>query len=83
MHPNPLPRRNRPASLAEAFRRTHERWLNRAIRRRRPYPVIPAIRVDAGGFERLTGTPLGRAWADQWWHDTFRAMDRDADPADR
>jgi len=75
MNLNPLPRRNRPHSLAEAFRQTHERWLNRAVKQPGRYPTIPSLRVDAGGFERLTSTPLGRAWADQWWHETFHSME--------
>lgn len=67
-------------TLAEAFRLTHERWLNRAVQHPHRYPTIPSIRVDSGGFENLTKTPLGRAWAEQWWHDTFRSMDQT--PAD-
>lgn len=77
MSSSPAPRRVRPQSLGEAFRLTHERWLNRAIKHPRRYPTIPSLRVDSGGFEQLTATPLGRAWADQWWHDTFRSMDSD------
>lgn len=75
MTPDHLPKRVRPNSLGEAFRLTHERWLNRAIKNPRRYPTIPSIRVDSGGFDRLTDSPLGRSWADQWWHDTFRSMD--------
>ncbi|MEQ8844766.1 MAG: hypothetical protein RIB58_07910 [Phycisphaerales bacterium] len=78
MKPNPVPRRHHPLSLAEAFRLTHERWLNRAVKHPKRYPTIPSLRVDAGGFDRLTSSPLGRAWADQWWHDTFRSMEKDA-----
>lgn len=75
MKPDPAPRRVRPYSLGEAFRLTHERWLNRAINHPRRYPTIPSIRVDAGGFDELTDTPLGRSWAEQWWHDTFHTLD--------
>ncbi len=78
MKQHPVPRRNRPHSLAEAFRLTHERWLNRAVKNPRRYPTIPSLRVDAGGFDRLTDTPLGRAWADQWWSDTFRSMESES-----
>jgi len=72
---NPPRRTGRPHSLGEAFRLAHERWLNHAVRHRRRYPVIPSIRVEAGGFDRLRQTALGQAWAEQWWDDTFRAMD--------
>lgn len=84
MNPDHLPKRAKPHSLGEAFRLTHERWLNRAIKHPRRYPTIPSMRVESGGFDRLTETPLGRSWAEQWWHDTFRTMDRtmDTHPAD-
>ena len=64
-------------SKAEAFRRTHERWLSRAIRSAMPVVRIPIRRVDAGGFDDLLSRPRGREAAGRWWR---RALARLGDP---
>lgn len=63
-------------SLAESMRRTHARWLTRALRTT-PARMhrIPRRRVDEGGFDRLMRTRAGRAWADRWWERAFDAAD--------
>lgn len=65
-----------PESAAEAMKRTHARWLTRALRSPRSRSFrIPTRRVDAGGFEELVRTEAGRAWADRWWSDAMQAAD--------
>lgn len=54
-------------SRAEAIRRTHERWLTRALGTRRELPRIPVRRVDEGGFEAMMADPAGRLMARAWW----------------
>ena len=67
-----MSRRGR-AERAEKFRQEHELWLTAAltgsgrVRTRR----IPIRRVSEGGFSRMTGTPEGRYWIEQWWNGTF------------
>jgi hypothetical protein len=56
------------------MRRVHSRWLSRAIDTPLALPRIPTIAVDRGGFEPITDTAGGRAWADAWWG---RTLDRD------
>ncbi len=65
------------ASKAQAFRRTHERWLTRAVAAATPAPRIPVRRVDDGGFDDLTATPRGREVAGRWWRMAFSKV-RDA-----
>ncbi len=31
-------------------------------------PEIPCRKVSDGGFARIMATPLGRAWAEDWWN---------------
>ncbi|XHC25542.1 MAG: hypothetical protein ACFHWZ_04145 [Phycisphaerales bacterium] len=31
-------------------------------------PEIPSRKVDDGGFDEIMATPLGKAWAEDWWH---------------
>lgn len=31
-------------------------------------PEIPSRRVADGGFADILATPLGRAWAEDWWN---------------
>lgn len=31
-------------------------------------PDIPSRKVVDGGFDELIATPLGKAWAEDWWH---------------
>jgi hypothetical protein len=65
-------------SKAHAFRRTHERWLSRALRSQTPMPRIPLRRVDEGGFDDLLARPRGREVASRWWRMAFaRIEDRD------
>jgi hypothetical protein len=62
-------------SLAAAYRRVHEAWLNRAISSGREYPRIPLRRVDQGGFERLMQRPGGPALAEMWWTAALERVD--------
>ncbi len=63
-------------AAGERARRSHERWLNRAMRdRTRVYPTIPLRRVADGGFAPVTSTREGRAWADMWWQVTLDQVD--------
>ncbi len=64
-------------TLAESMRRTHARWLTRAIRAAPARSFrIPRRRVDEGGFDRLMRTRAGRDWADRWWERAFDAADK-------
>jgi hypothetical protein len=60
-----------PLSHAEKFRRTHERWLNAALRGAAPIPRIPVRRADLGGFDDLLARSRGREVADRWWRRAF------------
>jgi len=62
------------SSKAAAFRRTHERWLTRALRSGMPLPRIPLRRVDEGGFEELLARPRGREVAARWWRMAFARL---------
>lgn len=65
-----------PGSAAETMKRTHARWLTRALRSPRSRGFrIPTRRVDAGGFDGLVRTEAGRAWAERWWLDAMQAAD--------
>jgi len=55
------------AIKAAAFRRVHERWLERALRAPDRVPRIPVRRVADGGFARLLARPAGRLAAARWW----------------
>lgn len=59
--------RDRLLTHAELARRTHEVWLDRALRSNRPHPGIPTREVRLGGFRAEMRTPSGRAWARGWW----------------
>lgn len=61
---------------AAAFRRTHERFLSRALRSGLVFPRIPLRRVDRGGFDSLLARPGGRAACDRWWFAAFNHLDR-------
>lgn len=68
----------RLVSLSEQARRSHERWLNRALEREQmgaPMPTIPTRDEREGGFARLMSTSLGRAWAFAWWERTLGSID--------
>lgn len=52
---------------AEVIRRTHERWLTRALKSGRDYPRIPIRPVSQGGFSSLMENPAGRLMARAWW----------------
>lgn len=62
-------------SPGEFARRTHELWLTRALQSQRPYPRIPLRRVDTGGFDRMMGSPDGRARAETWWNLALQKYD--------
>jgi len=57
--------------LAVRMRRTHERWLTRALAAEVPLPRIPARLVSEGGFARELASPAGRRWILRWWEDTL------------
>ncbi len=59
---------------AAAFRRVHERWLDRAIRSGMDLPRIPLRRVDQGGFDDLLARPRGREVAWRWWRRVFSRL---------
>ena len=64
----------------ERARMTHSLWLTHHLVGRsrigggKPgtavsgVPEIPSRKVDEGGFDEIMATPLGRAWADDWWN---------------
>jgi hypothetical protein len=56
-----------PSEAGARFRAQHSAFLTRATRTPGSYPRIPVKPVDAGGFDRLTARPEGRARADLWW----------------
>ena len=58
-------------------RRTHERWLTKALRTGKPNYRIPTRETRLGGFDPLMRTPGGRLWADKWWADAFNSPDSD------
>lgn len=58
-------------------RRTHSRWLSRAIRAGARVPRIPTRRVDEGGFDADMATAEGRAWAREWWEHALASPDPD------
>ncbi|MCC6661076.1 MAG: hypothetical protein IT437_09350 [Phycisphaerales bacterium] len=60
-------RRDELSDRAAAFRRSHERFLDRALRTPWAFPHIPLRRVADGGFDRLRRRG-GQARAEQWWH---------------
>jgi len=58
---------------AAAFRRTHERWLTRALRGEARAVRIPVRRVDEGGFDALRARR--REAADRWWRRVLLRVD--------
>jgi hypothetical protein len=52
---------------AVVCRRTHERFLTRALQNPDAFPHIPLRRVADGGFDRLRLRAGGLARAEQWW----------------
>ncbi|HED53524.1 MAG TPA: hypothetical protein ENJ00_04915 [Phycisphaerales bacterium] len=73
---NPF-RGRRFADRARLARRTHELWLDRALRTGRPHPRIPKREVRLGGFDELMKTAGGRMWADAWWKSAFDSVESD------
>jgi hypothetical protein len=67
------------AHLARAAiaRQLHSYWLSRAVRSNRAMPRIPTRRVSEGGFDVVTATPAGRAWAEEWWAQTLQSSELD------
>ena len=63
------------SSKADAFRRTHERWLSRALHSPTSPPRIPIRRVDEGGFDSLLSRPRGQEVAARWWRMAFARVD--------
>ncbi len=57
--------------LGAAMRRTHGRWLSRAVASPAPLPRIPTIAVRDGGFDPIVAHPDARAWAEAWWDQTL------------
>jgi hypothetical protein len=64
----------------EKARMTHSLWLTHHLVGRNGIgsgqpgrvvpgiPEIPSRKVSDGGFARIMATPLGRAWAEDWWN---------------
>ncbi|MFU8828244.1 MAG: hypothetical protein ACNA8P_02315 [Phycisphaerales bacterium] len=64
----------------ERARLVHSMWLTHHLRGRsstgggepgRPLagiPEIPSRKVVDGGFAEIMATPLGKAWAEDWWN---------------
>lgn len=73
---NPFARKN-IVDRGEVYRRTHEVWLNHALRTGKPHPRIPKREAHLGGFDPILRTAGGKLWARQWWNDTFK--DRSTD----
>lgn len=58
------------------MRRTHSRWLTRAMRAGFHAPRIPTRPVEEGGFEPVMTTPEGREWAAAWWEQALATLDQ-------
>lgn len=64
----------------EKARMTHSLWLTHHLVGRSSIgsgfpgrvvgqvPEIPSRKVEDGGFARIMATPLGKAWAEDWWN---------------
>ncbi len=60
---------------AAMVRRTHGRWLTRALRAGFSAPRIPIRQLEQGGFESLLRSSEGRAWAEEWWEQALQTPD--------
>ena len=65
--PRHATRHTDPAERGAVFRRTHERFLTRALSEPGEFPRIPVRRVADGGFDTLRRRPRGLTRAEQWW----------------
>lgn len=77
--------RNVLMEAGERARRAHSLWLTHHLvgrsrigggdpgRAVAGVPDIPSRKVVEGGFDELISTPLGKAWAEDWWNS---AMER-------